>query len=101
QKKIRPDVLASLRQQQQDRVQAEIKTIKQQLSFLDKFIEILEADEKRLEEADRMIPVKDPGLSSVKEEIARAEALAKRIGAEIATTEVELLAPPRVTLVEH
>jgi hypothetical protein len=101
QDKIKPDVLAELRKQAQEKAQAEMASTKDQIALLRKYIEILDEDEKRLDEGDRRSNAGFLNLESLKTEIAQVEAVARRIGAEIQTMEVELRAPPRVTLVEH
>jgi hypothetical protein len=101
QEKIKPDVLAELRKQAQEKAQAEMASTRDQIAFLRKYIEILEEDEKRLDEGDQNMNRGFLDLESFKNEITQVEAVAKRIGAEIQTMELELKAPARVTLVEY
>jgi polysaccharide biosynthesis transport protein len=61
----------------------------------------LKGDVARLAEQSRSVTQAAVDLSSVQEEIAHAEDVAQRIGAELEILNVELKAPPRVRLMEE
>jgi hypothetical protein len=99
-KKIRPEVVAGIQQRASARSQRHISGLKDRIAYLKKYIEILDEDEKRLDDGDRNINRHSLDLEAQQNEMAQLDAVAKKLGAEIQTMEVELKAPARVTLVE-
>jgi hypothetical protein len=82
------------------RAKWELALIREQIAYVTKFIEVLEDDEKWLEEGDKKMNARFLDLEIAMNRIAQMDAVRKRIGAEIQTKEVELMARPRVVLVE-
>jgi hypothetical protein len=99
-KKLGPTLVAELRQRARARRQEETAGLKDRLAYLKKLIEVLEGQEKALDDGDRRLNQGFLDLEAYKEEIVQAEAVARRIQAEIQAMEVELKAPPRVIALE-
>jgi capsular exopolysaccharide synthesis family protein len=100
QKRIRPEVVKNLKKRAQEQAQAEIFSLTDQIAFGKRYIEVLEAQEKALDDGDRRLNQGFLDLEAYREEIVQAEAVARRIQAEIQTMEVELKSPPRVVALE-
>jgi capsular exopolysaccharide synthesis family protein len=100
QTKIRPATVESLRNVAKARARDITDGIRDQIAFYSKYIEMLGEEEKRLEDGDKKTNEYFLDLEANKEEIAHTEALTKRIGAEVATMDVELKAPERVGMLD-
>jgi uncharacterized protein involved in exopolysaccharide biosynthesis len=84
-----------------DEAREAIDRLEEGLAVLDAQEKVLKEEEARLLMERRASNRATVDLSSIRQEIAAAEATAERIGAEVEVLNVELQAPPRVQLIEQ
>jgi capsular exopolysaccharide synthesis family protein len=99
-KHLRETLPQELREQRRRDAAARTAGLQAQLAFLKKLEESLQNDVKRLARETRTLNHKSFDLDEVNEEIAQAETVLKRVGAEAEALEVERDAPSRVSVVE-
>jgi hypothetical protein len=83
-----------------DETRKAIAELEEGLAVLSAQEDVLKREERRLLDEPRTVIRQSVDLSSIREEIEAAEAVARRIGAEVEKLNVELQAPPRIRVIE-
>jgi capsular exopolysaccharide synthesis family protein len=98
--KLRPLIVAQLRERARYEAQANAAHRRERVSFLDRLQKELEKEVKSLEGETGQIKKGTVEIESLREEVVQEEDAVKKIGAQVQALTFELQAPARVTLLE-
>jgi succinoglycan biosynthesis transport protein ExoP len=99
-KKLGPIIAAQLREKMHSDLGARGALLQERIKILSGIEAVMKDDVKRLSERSRSMSQTTVDLFSIQDEIGSADEIAKKVGAEIETLNLELQAPPRIRLVE-
>ena len=97
---LRPRIAQQLRDLQQSKQPTKSSDLLLRKDVLANYEKVLEKEVERLDKETHALNRDSLDLQSLQDEIANADAAAKKIGAEVETLTVELEAPPRVRSIE-
>jgi capsular exopolysaccharide synthesis family protein len=97
---LRPEVEAQYREKTRQEAAERVEQLQEKVAKLQKLEKSLQAQTERLVGETRFIEKSSLDLETKQTAIAKEESIARKVGEEVETLNVELQAPPRVSLVE-